>query len=226
MVDCVLYFEGDRDQTFRILRAVKNRFGSTNEIGIFVMESQGLLEVDNPSQFLLSERLQPLAGSAVTATIEGTRPVLVEIQALLSDTAFGTPRRMTNGVDYNRVSMLMAVLEKRVGLYMGQQDAYVNVVGGLRITEPAADLATALAVCSSFQNRALQPGLVSIGEVGLTGEIRGVAHVELRIREAEKLGFKRCLIPQANLKGVQDDYSVEIWGVQTLSEAIDRATGG
>ncbi|MCK9909788.1 DNA repair protein RadA, partial [Microbacteriaceae bacterium K1510] len=187
-------FEGERHNTFRILRAVKNRFGSTNEIGIFEMKEKGLEEVENPSEIFLAERPFGVAGSTVVASMEGTRPVLVELQALVSPTSFVTPRRMATGVDHQRVAMIMAVLEKRIGLMLQNQDAYVNVAGGVRLDEPAVDLAIAISLASSFRDRATNPHDVVIGEIGLTGEVRGVSRIEQRVREAHKLGFKRVII--------------------------------
>ncbi|WP_018131251.1 DNA repair protein RadA [Effusibacillus pohliae] len=221
MVDAVLYFEGERHHSYRILRAVKNRFGSTNEIGIFEMREQGLVEVGNPSELFLSERSHGAPGSAVVASVEGTRPVLVEIQALVSPTAFGTPRRQANGIDHNRVSMIMAVLEKRMGLYLGSQDAYVNVAGGVRLDEPAVDLGMALAIASSFRDTGMSPQEVYIGEVGLAGEIRGVSRIEQRVKEAQKLGFTRCIIPAKNLRGWTPPAGIEVIGVDSIQQAFE-----
>ena len=198
IVDCVLYFEGERHQSCRILRAVKNRFGSTNEIGVFDMTGSGLEEVPNPSMALLSGRPENAPGSCIVCTMEGTRPVLAEIQALVSPSSFGNPRRMTSGPDLSRSLMLMAVLEKRGGLRLSTYDAYVNIVGGLRISEPAADLGIILALASSFKNAAIDHGTVVIGEVGLTGELRACSFLEARISECEKLGFNRCIVPAVN----------------------------
>lgn len=198
MVDTVLYFEGDKNHTFRILRSVKNRFGSTNEIGIFEMTYKGLQEVMNPSEIFLSNRPESAPGSVVVAGMEGTRPVLVEIQALVSNSSFGTPRRMSMGVDHNKVVMMIAILEKRLGIQIQGCDAYLNVVGGMQLSEPAIDLAIVGAVISSFKNKVIEEGLVIFGEVGLTGEVRAVSHVEQRINEAIKLGFKKCIIPKGN----------------------------
>ncbi len=221
MVDTVLYFEGDRHHTYRILRAVKNRFGSTNEIGIFEMRERGLVEITNPSEHLLSERTHGMSGSAVLCSIEGTRPMLVEIQALVSTTAFGMPRRMSTGIDYNRVVLLMAVLEKKVGMRLFDQDAYVNVAGGIKIDEPAADLAVVCAITSSFRNISIDHHLCIMGEVGLTGEVRGISQVEKRILECKKLGFKTCIIPKANLKGLDRIKDIRIIAVDTVAEALD-----
>jgi DNA repair protein RadA/Sms len=226
MVDSVLYFEGERHHTYRILRAVKNRFGSTNEMGIFEMKELGLEEVLNPSEIFLEERSQGAAGSIVVASMEGTRPVLVEIQALVSPTSFGNPRRMATGVDHNRVSLLMAVLEKRVGLLLQNQDAYLNVAGGIRLDEPAIDLAIALCIASSFRNQVTSPTDVAIGEVGLTGEIRRVSRIEQRVNEAAKLGFKRVIIPEKNLGGWTYPKDIQVIGVSTLERALEVGLGG
>ncbi|TWI53596.1 DNA repair protein RadA [Halalkalibacter nanhaiisediminis] len=226
MVDSVLYFEGERHHTYRILRAVKNRFGSTNEMGIFEMKEMGLEEVLNPSEIFLEERSQGAAGSIVVASMEGTRPVLVEVQALISPTSFGNPRRMATGVDHNRVSLLMAVLEKRVGLLLQNQDAYLNVAGGVRLDEPAIDLAVALSIASSFRNRVPNPMDVAIGEVGLTGEIRRVSRIEQRVNEAAKLGFQRAIIPERNLGGWTYPKEIKVIGVSTLEQALEVGLGG
>ncbi|RXT09047.1 DNA repair protein RadA [Ammoniphilus sp. CFH 90114] len=224
MVDSVLYFEGERHNTYRILRSVKNRFGSTHEIGIFEMLEKGLQEVSNPSELFLSERSKA-AGSAVVASMEGTRPVLVELQALVTPTSFPSPRRMATGVDYNRVALIMAVLEKRVGMLMQNQDAYVNVAGGIRLDEPAIDLAIAVSLASSFRDLATQPDDVIIGEVGLTGEVRGVSRMEQRVKEAAKLGFKRVIMPEKNLAGWQPPRGIELIPVRTVEEALREAIG-
>ena len=220
MVDTVLYFEGDRHHTYRILRGVKNRFGSTNEIGIFEMGEKGLVEIMNPSEHLLSERTQGMSGSAVLCSMEGTRPMLVEIQALISTTAFGMPRRMSTGIDYNRVVLLLAVLEKKVGMRLYDQDAYINVAGGIKIDEPAADLAVVCSIASSFRNVPIDHHLCIMGEVGLTGEVRGISQVEKRILECRKLGFTTCLIPRANLKGLDRIKDIDIIGVDTVAQAL------
>ena len=210
MVDTVLYFEGDRHLNYRILRAVKNRFGSTNEIGIFEMKDTGLVEVDNPSAMMLEGRPEGVPGSFVIPTMEGTRPMLIEVQALVTPTVFGMPRRMATGIDYNRVTILMAVLEKRLGYTMSSYDAYVNIVGGLKVDEPACDLGTVMAIASSYKNIAVDNKIVAVGEVGLTGEIRSVSQIENRIKEAIRLGFKKAIIPESNynmikaVKGMQD----------------------
>lgn len=221
MVDAVLYFEGERHHAFRILRAVKNRFGSTNEIGVFEMKDRGLEQVANPSEMFLEERAHGAAGSIVIASVEGTRPVLVELQALISPTSFGTPRRMATGVDHHRVSLIMAVLEKRVGLLLQNQDAYVNVAGGVKLNEPALDLGIAVSIASSFRDKPTSPYDVVIGEIGLTGEVRGVSRVEQRVLEAQKLGFKRVIIPAKNCDGWEIPKGIEVVGVSTVSEALD-----
>ena len=196
MVDCVLYFEGDRHMSYRILRAAKNRYGATNEIGVFEMDDTGLREVPNPSQMLLEGRLTEEPGTCVTCVMEGARPVLAEVQALLTPTSFGTPRRSTNGFDYNRAMLLMAVLEKRGGLAVNTCDAYLNVIGGLYLDEPGADLAAILALASSFRDRPVPADVVAIGEVGLTGELRSVSALNQRLSEVRRLGFTKCLVPQ------------------------------
>lgn len=222
MVDVVLYFEGERRQTFRILRGVKNRFGSTNEIGVFEMSGAGLREVSNPSSFFLMDHVhRDMAGTVVVPTLEGTRPLLVEIQALVCPTSFGTPRRMTAGVDHNRVALIMAVLEKTPGVMLGNCDAYVNVVGGVRIDEPAADLGIAMALASSFRERSIDGRMVIMGELGLTGEIRQVAAADKRIREAAQLGFGSCLAPRQ--KGLPKVSGLNILEAATLAEAFDLA---
>ncbi|KZN96872.1 DNA repair protein RadA [Aeribacillus pallidus] len=226
MVDTVLYFEGDRHHTYRILRAVKNRFGSTNEIGIFEMKEAGLKEVLNPSEVFLEERAKGASGSTVVASMEGTRPVLVEIQALITPTSFGNPRRMANGIDHNRVSLLMAVLEKRVGLLLQNQDAYLKVAGGVKLDEPSIDLAICISIASSFKDVPTNIYDVFVGEVGLTGEIRRVSRIEQRVQEAAKLGFKRIFLPKANLGGWKCPEDIEIIGVQNISEALELAIGG
>ncbi|AEF93080.1 DNA repair protein RadA [Desulfotomaculum nigrificans CO-1-SRB] len=222
MVDTVLYFEGERHQSFRILRAVKNRFGSSHELGIFEMGNSGLAEVSNPSALFMAQRPAAVAGSAIVPSLEGTRPLLVEIQALVCPTGFGMPRRMTSGVDYNRVALIMAVLERRVGLKLANHDAYVSAVGGVKLDEPAVDLAIALAVASSFKEKPLASGLVVLGEVGLTGEIRAVSGMDKRLQEAAKLGFTRCIGPQreqqSTLLGI-----IDYTGIQSLAEALEAA---
>ncbi len=224
MVDTVLYFEGDRHLSFRILRAVKNRFGSTNEIGIFEMRDAGLEEVSNPSEIMLSGRSENVPGSAVVSSVEGTRPMLIEIQSLVCPTNFGVPRRMATGLDFNRQTMIMAVLEKRVGLQLYNFDAYVNVVGGIRLDEPACDLGIAAAVASSFRNVPLDEGSVLIGEIGLTGEVRAVSQIEKRISEAIRLGFKKIIIPEGNMKlasQMKNADKADIRHVSNIQEALD-----
>ncbi|TQR40668.1 DNA repair protein RadA [Paenibacillus popilliae] len=225
MVDCVLYFEGERHHSYRILRAVKNRFGSTNEIGIFEMTEGGLIEVKNPSEMFLQERPLGVAGSTVVASLEGTRPVLVEMQALVSATNFPSPRRMATGIDHHRLALIIAVLEKRMGMFLQNQDAYVNVAGGIKLDEPAVDLAMAVAIASSFRDMPTQPFDVVFGEVGLTGEVRGVSRAEQRVKEAEKLGFKRIILPEKSLRGWKPPANIEIIGVNTVAEALAVALG-
>ena len=219
-MDTVLYFEGERHHAYRILRAVKNRFGPTNEIGMFEMRQTGFVEVENPSELLLAERPQQASGSVVVASMEGTRPLLVELQALGSPSGLGMPRRVANGVDHQRVALLLAVLEKRLGLPLQSHDVYVNVVGGLYIEEPAIDLGVVVAVVSSLRDVVLDPHLVILGEVGLTGEVRAVGQVEARLREAVKLGFRRCLLPQANAQATSNIVDMELRGVRTVAEAL------
>jgi DNA repair protein RadA/Sms len=221
IVDTVLYFEGEKSHAYRILRAVKNRFGSTNEIGVFEMTDTGLKEVANPSAWFLSERPQKATGSVVVASLEGTRPILIELQALVSPTSFAMPRRMANGVDGNRIALLVAVMEKRMGLNLSGQDIYVNVVGGLQIDEPALDLGIVAAVTSSLRNRPIAPTTVVFGEVGLGGEVRAVGQAEARLREAAKLGFRRCLLPERNLVKMPPIESLELIGVAEVGQALD-----
>jgi len=222
IVDTVLYFEGDRFSIYRILRAVKNRFGSTNEIGVFEMGSSGLEEVKNPSQIFLSERPKDVSGSIVTSALEGSRPLLVEIQALVSKSSFGYARRRTQGFDYSRLSLLIAVLEKRIGLHLEAEDVFVNVAGGMKVEDPAADLAVAVAIASAFSETLSIPETVVLGEVGLAGEIRSVTQVALRINEAERLGFKHCLLPKNNSRNLEHKKdSIEIIPVSTLKETLD-----
>ncbi|MGI5997185.1 MAG: DNA repair protein RadA [Lutispora sp.] len=221
MVDTVLYFEGDSHMSYRILRAVKNRFGSTNELGIFEMGDRGLAEVINPSQMLLSGRMKGVSGSAIIASMEGTRPMLVEVQALLSYTSFGVPRRAATGADYNRVVLLMAVLEKRVGLQLQNYDSYVNVVGGIKLNEPSSDLGIIASIASSYKDKEIDDGTVIIGEVGLAGEVRAVNFIEKRINEAYKLGFSKCIIPYNNYKNLKDVANIKVYGVRSVEEALD-----
>jgi DNA repair protein RadA/Sms len=221
MVDTVLYFEGDRNHIFRILRAVKNRFGSTNEIGVFEMKDQGLDEVANPSAVFLSERPANASGSAVTASMEGTRPILVELQALASSTSFGTPRRTILGLDSNRVALLAAVMEKQLGMHLMGYDIFMNVAGGVKVIEPAVDMAIVSAIASSFLDKPISDGTVVIGEVGLTGEVRAIGQVDTRVAEAKKMGFKRCLVPDSNLKRIADIDGIKVTGIKTVSAAVD-----
>lgn len=223
IVDTVLYFEGDKNMSYRILRAIKNRFGSTNEIGVFEMRSEGLSEVQNPSQMLLSERPTGVPGSCVVCTMEGTRPILAEVQALVSKSGLAAPRRVSTGFDYSKMAMLIAVLEKRVGYYFGNLDAYLNIVGGLRLDEPAADLAVAAALVSSLADRPVDEKALVFGEVGLAGEIRSVMNAEERIREGARLGFKKCIIPKQNaIKLTQSIEGMEIIGVSNIKEALSH----
>lgn len=222
MVDTVLYFEGDRSHIFRVLRAVKNRFGSTNEIGVFEMKDAGLEEVPNPSAVFLSERPAAAPGSVVAASLEGTRPILVELQALTAGASFGTPRRTILGLDANRVALLAAVLEKKAGMHLMGLDLFMNVAGGVKVSEPAVDLAVAAAIASSFLDRPIPAGTVVLGEVGLTGEVRAVGQAEARILEARKMGFTRCLLPRGNLKRLPVPEGVDIVGVSSVAEAVEQ----
>ena len=224
MVDTVLYLEGERYFSYRILRGVKNRFGSTNEVGMFEMQSEGMVEITNPSSVLISEREDNPSGSVIVATMEGTRPLLIELQALTTPTVFGLPRRAANGIDYNRLTLLVAVLEKRAGLALSSQDIYLNVVSGIKISEPAVDLATILVCASSFKNISIDKRTVIIGEVGLTGEVRAVNLIDKRLKEAEKLGFKTCIIPESNKKLLKENYKLDIIGVRNVNEAM-KAVG-
>ena len=221
MVDTVLYFEGDAGHPYRILRAVKNRFGSTNEIGVFSMQESGLIEVPNPSELFLAERPDGEAGSVVVPSLEGSRPILIELQALVSGASFGTPRRTTMGLDHNRASLLVAVLEKKVGLSLLAQDIFLNVAGGVKLVEPAVDLGVVAVLASSYLNRPVPNRTVLFGEVGLTGEVRAVAQPELRVNEAARLGFDRCFLPQGNLKGLQVPKGIKLIGVKNVSEVLD-----
>jgi len=221
MVDTVLYFEGDRNHVFRILRAVKNRFGSTNEIGVFEMNEQGLNEVANPSAVFLSERPENAPGSVVTASIEGTRPILVELQALASSTSFGNPRRTILGIDQNRVALLAAVMEKKLGMHLMGHDIFINVAGGVKLVEPAVDLGIVAAIASSFLDKSIQNDTVVLGEVGLTGEVRAIGHIEARISEIKKMGFNRCLVPGSSLKRTKSMKGITLEGVETVSEAVE-----
>ncbi|NLZ93646.1 MAG: DNA repair protein RadA [Firmicutes bacterium] len=221
MVDCVLYFEGDRQHLYRILRAVKNRFGSTHEIGIFTMEAAGLKEVENPSEWLLSQRSPGAAGSVVTASMEGTRPLLVEIQALVTPTRYGNPRRTATGVEINRVALILAVLERHVGIQIQDYDVFVNAAGGVRLIEPAVDLAVAASLVSSFRDQAVASEYLFLGEVGLAGEVRGIPHLEQRLHEGARLGFKRAIVPKFSLSSLQSAAGLQINAVSTLREAIE-----
>lgn len=220
MVDTVLYFEGDRFASYRVLRGVKNRFGSTNEIGVFEMRSEGLVEVANPSEYMLSGRPKDARGSVVICAMEGTRPILLEIQALVCQTSFGIPRRQATGTDYNRVNLLMAVLEKKVGLHLSDCDAYVNVAGGMKITEPGADLGIIMAIVSSFKNIPIDEGTLVFGEVGLSGEVRSVSNAEQRVMEAEKLGFTRVVLPASSLRSFSAKPKIELIGVGSVDDAL------
>ena len=224
LVDTVLYFEGERHHAYRVLRAVKNRFGSTNELGVFEMAAEGLSEVTNPSGFFLSERPKGASGSVIVATVEGTRPLLLEVQALVTPASFGTPRRTALGADYNRVCLLLAVLEKRVGFPLQSQDAFVNVAGGGRVSEPAADLGLALAAASSYLDRPLRGDVVVMGEVGLTGEVRAVTALPARLKEAAALGFQAAVVPQNNLRGGAE-HPLEVLGVGSVEEAVKTLLG-
>jgi DNA repair protein RadA/Sms len=221
MVDTVLYFEGDRNHMFRVLRAVKNRFGSTNEIGVFEMKDRGLDEVANPSAVFLSERPASAAGSVVAASMEGTRPILVELQALTSGTSFGTPRRTILGLDANRVALLAAVMEKKVGMHLVGYDIFMNVAGGVKVVEPAVDLSIVGAIASSFLDKPVPGRTVVIGEIGLTGEVRAIGQAEQRILEARKMGFNRCVLPYSNLRRLPAIEGIDIAGVSSVSEAIE-----
>lgn len=220
MVDTVLYFEGDSKASYRILRAVKNRFGSTNEIGVFEMRDKGLIEVNNPSEFMLQGKPEGEPGSVVTASVEGTRPILVEVQALVCQTNFNMPRRTAAGTDYNRVNLLMAVLEKRLGINMASMDAYINVAGGMKISEPSLDLAIVLAILSSYKNRALDSNTIVFGEIGLTGEIRAVNNAEQRVLEASKMGYNVCVLPKVNEENIKNS-NIKLIGVKNIRDIIN-----
>ena len=221
MVDTVLYFEGDSNHVFRILRAVKNRYGSTNEIGVFEMKKDGLDEVANPSAVFLSERPENAPGSIVTASMEGTRPILVELQALASDTNFGTPRRTILGLDSNRVALLVAVMERKLGMHLMNRDIFMNVAGGVKVDEPAIDMGIIAAIASSFLDKPVRRGSLVLGEAGLTGEVRAISHIEARIAEAKKMGFLRCLVPESSLKRISKIDDVELVGIKTVSETVN-----
>lgn len=221
MVDTVLYFEGDRHASYRILRGVKNRFGSTNEIGVFEMRETGLEEVPNPSEYMLNGRPEDESGSVVACSMEGTRPILMEIQALVCRSNFGMPRRTAAGTDYNRVNLLMAVLEKRVGLPLSNYDAYINIAGGIRMNEPAIDLGIVMAIVSSYKNQSISPGTIVFGEVGLSGEVRAVSMPEQRVAEARKLGFKTCIMPQVSKDMLKKIEGIEVIGVKSVNQAMN-----
>lgn len=224
IVDAVLYFEGDRQMTYRILRAVKNRYGSTNEIGVFDMGEHGLQQIENPSQAMLSGRPKDVSGTCVTAVMEGSRPILAEIQGLATTSGFGTPRRMSTGFDYNRMALILAVLEKRAGFYFSNLDSYINVVGGLRLDEPSVDLAVAMALISSLKDTPIREDTVVFGEIGLAGELRSINRAELRISEAARLGFTRCVLPYHNLKNLSNTVGIEVIGAKNIREAYEAAT--
>ncbi|WP_346902043.1 DNA repair protein RadA, partial [Faecalicatena contorta] len=221
MVDTVLYFEGDRHASYRILRGVKNRFGSTNEIGVFEMRQTGLTEVENPSEYMLSGKPENASGSVVACSMEGTRPILIEIQALVCQSNFGLPRRTAAGTDYNRVNLLMAVLEKRIGLPLSNYDAYVNIAGGIKMNEPAIDLGIIMALVSSYKNRPIDEKMIVFGEVGLSGEVRAVNMPEQRVSEAKKLGFETCVLPAVSRDMVKDIKGIKIVGVKTINDAMN-----
>ena len=223
MVDTVLYFEGERHQSYRILRAVKNRYGSTNEIGVFEMREDGLREVLNPSELFLEERLDGASGSSVVSAMEGTRPILVEVQSLVTPTAFGNAKRTASGLDYNRVSLIMAVLEQRVGLLLQNYDAYLKTAGGVKLNEPAIDLAIAISIASSYRDSETKTKDAFVGEIGLTGEIRRVSNIETRVNEAAKLGFERIFVPKNNLDGWTPPANIQVIGCLTLQEVINQA---
>ncbi len=225
MVDTVLYFEGDRHHNYRLLRAVKNRFGASDELGIFEMTDAGLVEITNPSQLLLSERSTGLPGSAITTTMEGSRPLLTEIQALVTRSFLANPRRVINGLDYNRTGMLLAVLEKRLGFRLGEQDVFMNVTGGVRLVEPATDLAVTLAVASSFRDEPCDPTTVAVGEIGLSGEIRSVSRLDVRLREAARQGFQRAIVPRASWNKIHSKPTIEVVPVTALPQAISTMFG-
>lgn len=220
MVDTVLYFEGDKNAAYRILRSVKNRFGSTNEIGVFEMRQEGLAEVANPSEYMLTGRPEEASGSVVVCLLEGTRPILVEIQALVCDSNFGMPRRTAAGADYNRVNLLMAVLEKRAGIHLSGSDAYVNIAGGMKLNEPAMDLGIVMALVSSFRNRPMMENTIVFGEVGLAGEVRAVSQPQIRINEAVKLGFGNCILPQVCLKNIKKTDKINLIGISSVKDAV------
>lgn len=223
MVDCVLYFEGDPNSSYRLLRAAKNRFGSTNEIGVFEMQDSGLTEVPNPSQMLLEGRPEGASGTCVSCVMEGTRPVLAEVQALVAKTMLNVPRRVSDGFDFNRAVLMLAVMEKRAGMKMSMFDAYVNVIGGLRLDEPGADLPVVLALASSYRDQCIPDDLVAIGEVGMTGEIRSVSHMNQRLAEISRLGFKKCMIPRGGSEKLEIPGGLTVYRVRNIREAIEAA---
>ena len=216
-----MYFEGDRHASYRLMRAVKNRFGSTNEIGVFEMAEKGLIEVKNPSEYMLKGRPEDASGSVTTCSIEGTRPVLLEIQALLCKTNFGMPRRTSVGTDYNRVNLLMAVIEKRAGLRLSECDAYINIAGGIKVNEPALDLGIVLAIISSYRDKIIPSDTIAFGEVGLSGEVRAISQVQQRITEAAKMGFTRCIIPYANMEKLGKTGDIKVIGVRNIGEVMN-----
>ena len=222
MVDTVLYLEGERYFSYRILRGVKNRFGSTNEIGMFEMKGEGMCEISNPSDVLISDTEDNPPGACVISCMEGTRSILVELQALTTQSVYGIPKRTANGIDYNRLALLIAVLEKRAGMMLGSQDVYLNVVGGLKINEPSIDLGILIATASCYKNLPIDKRIVIMGEVGLTGEVRRINLIEKRLKEAEKLGFKKCIIPESNKKGLKDNFKLDIIGVKDVNEAMKK----
>ena len=222
IVDTVLYLEGERYFSYRILRGVKNRFGSTNEIGMFEMRGEGMCEITNPSDILISENEDNPSGSCIVSCMEGTRSILVELQALTSQSIFGYPKRTANGVDYNRLALLIAVMEKRAGMNLGTQDVYLNVAGGLKISEPSVDLGMMMVTASSYRNIPIDKDVVIMGEVGLTGEVRRINLIEKRLKEAEKLGFKKCIIPESNKKGLKESFKLDIIGVRDVNEAMKK----
>ena len=222
IVDAVLHFEGERHQSYRLLRAVKNRFGSTNEIGVFEMLDRGLQEVENPSQMLLSGRPHNVSGTCVACVMEGTRPILAEVQALAAKTSYSAPRRMATGFDFNRLNIIIAVLEKRLGIFLGTLDIYLNIVGGFRLDEPAGDLPVAMALYSGVMDKQINEELIAFGEIGLGGEIRSVSHIVQRIKEAERMGFKYCVVPKQSMSNISTkDYNIKIIAVSTLKQALD-----
>jgi len=221
IVDAVLYFEGERHQSYRLLRAVKNRFGSTNEIGVFEMIDKGLREVENPSQMLLSGRPHNVSGTCVACVMEGTRPILAEVQALATKTSYSSPRRMVTGFDFNRLNIIIAVLEKRLGIYMGALDIYLNIVGGFKLDEPAGDLPVAMALYSGIMDKQIDEELIAFGEIGLGGEIRSVSHINQRIHEAERMGFKTCVVPKQSMNSINiKEYDINIIAAETLKQAF------